>query len=66
MRRNRCHLKEKFTPSDDSDDYYDDDFGSCTASHAQGLDNTPASEEPLQLGERCSIWTRALHTCNTL
>ena len=37
MRRNRCHLrqvKEPFAPSDDIDDYFDDDFVSSTALHA--------------------------------
>ena len=36
-------------PSDDTDDYYDDDFVSSKALHAQALDDTPAPERLLQL-----------------
>ena len=63
MRRNRCHLrqvKEPFAPSDDIDDYFDDDFISSTASHAPGPDDTPAPEEPIQLGERRSRYGRVI------
>ena len=45
MRRNRCHLrqvKELFAPSDDIDDYFNDDFVSSTALHAQG----PVTRKP--------------------
>ena len=62
LRRNRHHLKrtkETFTPYDDTDDYFDDDFTGNLAD-SQSSNEAPQLEEPLQVGERCSRYGRII------
>ena len=62
LRRNRHHLKrtkETFTPYDDTDDYFDDDFTGDLAD-SQSSNEAPQLEEPLQVGERRSRYGRII------
>ena len=64
LRRNRCHLrqtKETFTPSDDTDDYYDEYPGTDTPSGPELATNEPPPcDESNQSAERRSRYGRLI------